>query len=151
MNSKKEMDERVDRLVGWYGDGADGSSPTAEQWRHVLERPGGTPVTFINYFKMRKSARYPAGSEDSGTGKQAFDRYAAVSVPTVEKVGGKFLLLAPFEATFIGEAEDWDLIAIGSYPNSAAVLALYEDPGYRAVFFHRTAGCQRQKVYVCTA
>ena len=64
MNSKKEMDERVDRLVGWYGDGADGSSPTAEQWRHVLERPGGTPVTFINYFKMRKSARYPAGSED---------------------------------------------------------------------------------------
>lgn len=151
MNANQEIEVRVDRLVTWYGDGGDGSSPTREQWRHLLGRPADAPVTLINFFKMRARARYPEGADvvgEPGSGRDAFSRYGAVSIPTLEKVGGKFLLIAPFETMFVGEEEDWDLIAIGSYPNKTAVLALFEDHGYRDVFHHRTAACERQKVAV---
>lgn len=144
------MEKRVDQLVAWYGDGADGAGPTPAQWRHIVARPADSPVTLLNFFKLRAHAYYAKEAVDNpGTGQDAFDRYAAVSMPTLQKVGGKFLLVAPFEEMFVGEKEDWDLIAIGSYPDSAALLALFEDADYRAVFFHRTAACERQRVVVC--
>jgi len=153
MNANQNIEGRVDQLIGWYGDGANGASPTRSQWRRILDRPDNIPVTLVNFFKLRGQAEYgpnPSGTGESGTGQDAFDRYAKVSVPTLGKVGGKFLLVAPFEGTFVGEDEDWDLVAIGSYPNSASLLALFEDSDYRAVFFHRTAACERQKVVVCS-
>ena len=154
MKAKQENEDRVRRLLDHYGDGAGGAAPTAAQWRHVVERPADGPITLINFFKMRDRADYPEGSgapEAPGSGEEAFARYAEVSVPSLDKVGGKFLLLAPFEASFLGEEEDWDLVAIGSYPNTESLLALYEDPDYRAVFFHRAAACARQKVLICPA
>lgn len=154
MNTKQSLQDRVDRLIAWYGDGQDGSSPTAEQWRQLVARDPDAPVTFVNFFKMREQAKpaetMPAAAT-SETGEDAFSRYASVSVPTVEKVGGKFLLLAPFEASFIGDTEDWDLIAVGAFPTAEAALALYEDADYRGVYPLRTAGCARQKVVMCAA
>lgn len=153
MNANQNIEERVDRLVAWYGDGANGASPTRSQWHHIVSRPADAPVTLLNLFKLRDLALYAektAEAKAQGTGQDAFDRYATVSIPTLEKVGGKFLLVAPFEQAFIGEEEDWDLTAIGSYPNNTALLALFEDADYRAVYHHRTAACARQKVVVCS-
>ncbi len=147
------IDERVNQLIGWYGDGIDGASPTRDQWRHVVQRSADSPVTLVNFFKLRADAAYTevvAGVDSPGTGQDAFNRYAQVSMPTLEKVGGKFLMVAPFEAMFVGNNEDWDLVAIGSYPNNDALLALFEDAEYRAAFVHRTAACERQKVYICS-
>ena len=76
--------------------------------------------------------------------------YAEVSMPALHKAGGKFLLVAPVEGMFAGVPEDWDLVAIGSYPNTDALLALFEDGAYQAAFHHRTAACQRQKVLLCS-
>lgn len=80
------------------------------------------------------------------SGEEAFNRYASVSVPTLERVGGHFLHVGPFAGQFIGEDEDWDIIAIGSYPGRQALVDLYSDEGYRSVFVHRIAACARQKV-----
>jgi len=150
MNTNQITESRVDQLVTWYGDGANGGSPTRSQWQHIVSRPADSPVTLLNFFKLHSLAHYPDRKEPQGTGESAFENYATVSMPTLEKVGGKFLLVAPYEDMFIGENEDWDLIAIGSYPNSAALLALFEDAGYRAAYPHRTAACARQKVAVCS-
>jgi uncharacterized protein (DUF1330 family) len=134
-------------LVGIYGDGSDGAAPRGDQWASILSRDPDEPVTLINFFKFRDDADY--GEAVSGTsGKAAFDKYAAVSIPTMERVGGKFLLVAPFEASLIGENEEWDLVAIGSYPNQLAFLDLYQDAAYREAFKHRTAACARQKVLI---
>lgn len=150
--TRHTTDERIGRLLERYGDGTDGAAPTAEQWRHVFERPADRPITLINFFKMRGRAAYrPETSAAEATGQEAFARYSEVSIPTVEKVGGRFLLVAPLEAMFLGGAEDWDLVAIGSYPDSGALLALFEDPDYQAVSHHRTAACERQKVLICAA
>ncbi len=152
MDDNANLEAALDRLTAWYGDGADGTAPTRSQWRALLQRPQDQPISLINFFKMRDAAGYPTDSgQEAATGEEAFQRYAEVSVPTVEKVGGRFLLLAPFEFAFMGPGEDWDLVAIGSYPNAGALLALLEDAGYRAAYPHRSAALERQRVLACAA
>jgi uncharacterized protein (DUF1330 family) len=152
MSGNGNIEDRIERLAGCYGEGTDGSAPTRGQWRALLQRPQDAPITLINFFKLRARAIYPeSAAQESVSGEEAFARYTEVSVPTVKKVGGRFLLLAPFEAPFMGPVEDWDLVAIGSYPNAAALLALLEDEAYIAAYPHRTAALDRQKVLACTA
>ncbi|RBW63341.1 hypothetical protein [Ruegeria sp. A3M17] len=102
-----------------------------------------------DFFKMRDIASYPVGlamGEVGISGDDAFQRYAAVSMPSLEKVGGRFLLVAPFSTMFIGVAEDWDLVAIGSNLNADALLSLFDLKDYRETYYHRTAACRDQKV-----
>ena len=152
MSIKHQISASVQQLCAWYGDGQDGSAPSADQWRQILERPENESITLINFFKYRQIAEYLSNgpqSRESIAGQEAFQLYASVSIPAMERVGGKFLLVGPFEGMFLGEAEDWDLIAIGTYPNLDSFMELYTDPDYRAAFRHRTAACERQKVIVC--
>ena len=143
---------RLTQLARAYGDSSNGHAPSSDQWQALFARPADMPVTLINFFKLRGQAQYPANSDATAcAGQEAFSRYAAVSAPALETVGGKFVLLAPFEASLIGGAEDWDFVAIGSYPNTTAVLALFEMPTYQAAFTHRFAACERQKTLICAA
>lgn len=139
-----------DQFVEFYGNGSDGSAPRPDQWERILHRPPDQPITLVNFFKFREVADYGKELNDA-PGTVAFDRYALVSVPTMERVGGKFLLIAPFQAALIGADEDWDLIAIGAYPNQRAFLDLYQDAGYRDAFVHRRAACLQQKVLIAAA
>ncbi|NER79734.1 MAG: DUF1330 domain-containing protein [Leptolyngbya sp. SIO1D8] len=153
MSVNHQFDASVEQLCAWYGDGQNGSAPSADQWRQILERPANESITLINFFKYRQIAEYPQGSpkdREPISGQDAFKSYSSVSIPTMERVGGKFLLVGPFEGMFLGEDEDWDLIAIGTYPNLESFMALYTNPDYRAASRHRTAACDRQKVIVCS-
>lgn len=135
MNATSSVQDRAIALSAAYGDGADGATPTSTQWQRLLDRPADQPVTLLNLFKIRDQA--------------AFDRYAEVSIPAMQKAGGTFLMIAPCAGAFLGEDEDWDLVAIGRYPDAAALLRLLDDPDYQAAFPHRTAACARQKVLIC--
>ena len=148
MNAEASDPERIERLIEGYGDGFDGSSPTAAQWAHLLERPADAPVSLVNFFELRARAAYAGGAppDRAESGQEAFARYSAASGPALERAGGRFLLVAPFDSAFVGADESWDLVAIGSYPGPRAVLALFEDEAYRAAFPHRQAACARQKV-----
>lgn len=151
-NGDHGIDAPISKLIACYGDGIDGTSPMANQWQRVVERAPGQPLTLVNFFKLRQVAVYRQdipGVKTTCSGQEAFDRYAAVSMPTLAKVGGRFLLVAPFEGMVIGEDEDWDLVAIGTYPNGKALRLLFDDTDYQACFVHRTAACERQKVYLC--
>lgn len=53
-----ETSPRVGALIERYGDGLDGSSPAAAQWARLLEGPADAPITLINRFKLRTTARY---------------------------------------------------------------------------------------------
>lgn len=137
MNAIASNAQKIDDLVAAFGDGGDGSTPTRDQWRRALGRSDDKPITLLNLFKIRDQA--------------AFDRYAEISIPAMQKAGGKFLLIAPCVGTFLGEEEDWDLVAIGSYPDAGSLLRLFDDPEYRAAFPYRSAACARQKVLICDA
>ncbi|WP_269581634.1 DUF1330 domain-containing protein [Roseibium sp. Sym1] len=142
------VNQQVSQFTHWYGPGSDGSCPTADQWSHILGRDKDKPVTLINFFKLRDKAHYPGGDGDA-SGQDAFSSYASVSVPAMERAGGHFLFVGPFQGMFLGDDEDWDIVAIGAYPNLGALTALYSDESYRGAFHHRTAACARQKVLVC--
>ena len=142
------LTDRMGALIAGFGDGSNGAAPTEAQWQHILERDPARPITLINFFRLNVEARYEAGSGLSGSGQEAFDRYASVSIPTMQSVGGKFLLVGPYEGMFAGADEDWDVIAIGAYPGTGALLDLFENADYQACFKHRTAACAVQKVLI---
>ena len=144
------VQDRVAAMISVYGE--NGAVPARSQWEALMSLPADAPVTLLNFFKLRREAHYAGGSGASPcSGQEAFSRYAAVSAPGLEKVGGRFLLLAPFGMAFVGEDEDWNFVAAGSYPNRNAVLALFEDQDYRKAYVHRVAACERQKVLLCLA
>lgn len=139
-------DDLTRQFAEWYGDGR--AAPSHEQWRKLFSRDEESPVVMINFFKFRKTADYGDGSAEV-PGADAFSAYSSVSIPTMDRVGGTFLFVGPCAGSFLGEEEGWDLIAIGSYPNLSSLIDLYGDEDYRNAYRHRSAACERQKVFVC--
>ncbi len=153
MKVNQEVEDRVRQFCEWYGEGSDGSNPTAAQWRALFEREPARSVTLVNLFKFREQADYggnpPAeAGPDPISGYQAFERYASVSMPALAKAGGQFLHAGPFEGMFCGTPEDWDLLVVADYPNLESLIHLYADADYRQAYSHRLAACARQKVMV---
>jgi uncharacterized protein (DUF1330 family) len=143
------MSINAKQFIECYGDGSHGTCPTLTQWDNVLSRPKDAPLILINLFQLREIALYENDEYGKNfTGEEAFHRYASVSIPAMEKVGGKFLHVGSFGGMFLGGEEIWDVIAIGSYPNLDSFIALYSDKDYLDAFHHRTAACQQQKVLI---
>ena len=152
MEVNHDIDQQVQQFCEWYGDGSDGSSPTKEQWKHILTLPPANPLKLVNFFKLSAEADYARSPSDAGavvSGMEAFNKYAAVSMPAMDKSGGSFLHVGPYGGMFLGDSENWDIIAIGAFPNLDAFLGLYTDQDYRNCFTHRVAACERQKVMIC--
>lgn len=143
--------DRVEALLKTWGTDAVGL-PDKDTWTTLADLPDDQPITLVNFFKMNDVAAYRPDDVTGvakTTGEAAFEKYAAVSIPSVDKVGGRFLMVAPYSRAFIGDHEDWDLVAVASYPNPSAVIALFELDEYRAVYKHRTAACRDQRVSLC--
>ncbi|GGX69793.1 hypothetical protein GCM10007385_43760 [Tateyamaria omphalii] len=150
-NTARSIQNRIESILANWGTSSNGL-PDEATWDALAQCAKDQPVTLVNFFKMRDSASYPSGTamvEDRISGQDAFQRYAAVSIPSVEQAGGKFLMVAPFACTFIGPTEDWDLVAIGSYPNPGTLLSLFEMDAYREAYIHRVAACRDQRVSLC--
>ena len=139
-----DVNATIVRLIDKYGKCG---APSEEQWLSILELPDGQPISLVNFFKLREMADYSDGRKVSG--KEAFDAYATVSGPALERAGGNFTFMAPFHASFIGPPQEWDLVVVGSYPNKNALLALFDDRLYAEAYPHRTAACDDQVVSVC--
>lgn len=143
-----DVNRQGKKLTALYAKWNSRFAPSAQQWSRILSQPPSEPITLVNLFKLRMKARYQ-DREFAGTGEEAFQRYAAVSMPTMARIGGEFLLVGEFCGSFIGRDEDWDVVAIGRYPNLDALIALHEDKDYVACFRHRAAACERQMVFAC--
>lgn len=138
---------RTSAIINAYGGPDTPGLPSAEAWDRVATCDPASAVTLVNFFKLHDHVQDNEGSRT--TGQTAFDNYAAVSGPCLASVGGKFLLVAPFGGSFIGPREDWDIVAIGTYPNPDALLRLFEMQEYRACYAHRIAACADQRVSLC--
>ena len=143
-----DVNETLDLLVNHYGDGTNGNAPSSAQWQSILERDPAKPFALINFFKFNETANYDGETDAAVGGDVAFQRYADVSIPAMQAAGGEFLMVAPFAGTMIGDDQDWDLVAIGKYPNLEAFLNLYTNKDYMDAFAHRSAAVARQIVLV---
>lgn len=145
MNSRSDLSARVGLLRDLYGEIG---GPASGQWDRLLSIPVDRPVSLINLFAFREIASYPDPQQQSVTGREAFDQYAAVSAPALEGVGGRFLHFGTHQGNLVGDEEIWDLVVVGEYPNVEALVALHENPAYRAAYRHRVAACAVQRVLI---
>ena len=145
MGNQQDVASRIDLLRQSY---AEIGGPAPGQWEHILSIPVDRPVSLVNLFAFRDVAEYGDAMDAPVTGRDAFNKYAAVSAPTLDRVGGRFVHFGGHLGNLVGDDETWDLIVVGEYPSVDALLALHEDPAYREAYLHRVAACARQRVLV---
>ncbi|WP_395373888.1 DUF1330 domain-containing protein [Marinicella sp. W31] len=139
----------IDKLIKLYGTGT--NLPSLAQWQSLVDGKLDTPLTVVNFFKLRTVADRQLIGE-SMSGNEAFAKYAETSVPKVSEVGGHFVLRGAVEADFIGDnLQHWDIIAIGQYPRRENFLQLLTDKDYHTAFKYRQAAVEKQNVYFVNA
>ncbi len=69
----------------------------------------------------------------------------------VESRGGKVLWTGRPEHVLIGDsdADDWDLVALVSYPSRAAFIDMVTSPKYEEAHTHRERGLDRTVLLAC--
>jgi uncharacterized protein (DUF1330 family) len=84
------------------------------------------------------------------SGREAYERYAAVAIAVLTRVGGKVLWLAESKMTVVGDDSDrYDEVVAVWYPSLAAFVALATDAGILAARPHRNAGLERATLIAC--
>ncbi len=119
------------------------------RWRQLFDAQASGPIVLVNRFAFRDAAAYEDGR--SASGQAAFAAYAAVSVPTLARLGGRFLASSPPVVGLFGAGPEADLVVVGWYPDRAALLGLLRDPEYREAFAHRRAALAVDEVVVLGA
>lgn len=127
-------------------------TPTAHQWRGLIEAPDSGPICVVNFIKFRREASYERNAADTPcTGAEAFMRYGAKSAPRIAAVGGTLTFAGRFERTVIGADEDWDAVILANYPDRKSFLRLFRDVEYRDAFRHRRAAVAQYRAIVGAA
>jgi len=116
--------------------------PSPERLQAFLAEPAGdAPLVMINLLRYRERAQYPPGAgADPCSGREAYQRYAAVALQKVTSVGGRIVWMGRVAASVIApEGEDWHDAVLVEYPSRKAFLAMLALPDYQAAVVHRTA------------
>jgi uncharacterized protein (DUF1330 family) len=145
VSTQPSLAQRINLLRQSY---AEVGGPGPSQWDHLLVVPEDQPVALVNLFAFRELAEYGDSPEPPVAGQEAFNRYAAVSAPALDAVGGRFVHFGSHRGNLVGEEETWDLVVVGEYPSVEALVALHEDPAYREAYRHRVAACAAQRVLI---
>lgn len=144
------MQFSVETLINAYGTGQE--LPTTKQWETLLNGDMNSPLTVVNFFKLKDKADTSLIDGKEMTGMEAFTIYAETSVPKVSEVGGHFILRGSVEGSLIGsDLPQWDIIAIGQYPRRECFLNLFEDKEYKKAFKFRQAALETQNVFLINA
>ena len=111
-----------------------------------LEHRG--PVVMVNLMRFRVRSL-----DDDGSGWDAYLRYSALTVPMIKARGGTLLWTGDARAVALGAAEDnqWDYLALVSYPDVAAFVDMMTSADYETRCDpHRHNGCEAH-VILCTS
>ena len=128
--------------------------PSAEQLRALAESgDDDSPVVMLNLLRYREKAAYPEGFEaEPCSGREAYQRYAAVALQRVASVGGRILWMGRARTTVIApEGEAWDDVVLVEYPSRKAFLEMVSQPEYLAAAPHRTAALADSRLVATTA
>jgi hypothetical protein len=122
--------------------------PSVEQIHNLRALDRGQPVLMLNLLEFRESASYPAEmSEPERSGYEAYMIYGTATSGLIGSVGGHIVNQAHGGSSFIGtHADNWDMLALVSYPTIAGFLKMLAMPEYRRWLPHRTAGLKRTRL-----
>jgi len=126
-------------------------NPSPDRVREFsLQAEDDTPIVMINLLKYREHADYPAGMQaEPCSGRDAYQRYAAVALTKVNEVGGRPVWMGAVKGVLIGPNDErWDDAVLVEYPSRAAFLRMISQPEYQAVAPHRTAALEDSRLIV---
>ncbi len=116
--------------------------PSPEQVQRLMQdiaEPG--TIVMINLLRYRDCAQYPVGSDAAPcSGREAYQRYAAVAVSMVRQLGGKVLWMGSVKTAVIAPSDEtWDDALLVQYPSRQAFVEMVSRAEYQAAAVHRTA------------
>jgi uncharacterized protein (DUF1330 family) len=125
--------------------------PNPEQFKAYAASDNDGEVVMLNLLKFKERAEGKA-DDDGLSGVAAYRRYGDEVVRMVERQGGRLLWMGRADHVFIGDvdANDWDSVALVSYPSRQAFLDMVSTPQYRDAHEHREAGLADTVVIACT-
>ncbi len=97
------------------------------------------PVVMLNLMRFHERSR-----DGDGSGWEAYLRYSAITVPMIKARGGTLLWTGDAKTVALGpqDGNDWDFVALVSYPSVAAFLDMMTSEAYeRDADPHRVNGC----------
>jgi uncharacterized protein (DUF1330 family) len=136
-------------------------TPTREQFTEFAHGARDGEVVMINllHFARADEASPPAGdgggAEDEGgsasSGAGAYREYSDQVIKMVEARGGKVIWTGRPEHVLIGDsdADEWDLVALVSYPSRSAFIDMVTSPNYEQAHTHRERGLDRTVLLAC--
>jgi uncharacterized protein (DUF1330 family) len=101
---------------------------------------------------MLNLLKYSPPDGEGGGGAERYAKYASEAIRMVEGRGGRLLWLGRPDQVLIGDVDvdDWDAVALVSYPNRAAFIEMVTQPGYLKAHEHREAGLTRAVLLAMT-
>jgi uncharacterized protein (DUF1330 family) len=121
--------------------------PNPDQFDAYLKSGHGGEVVMLNLLKFRSRAE-----GESGSGAEAYGRYGDEVKKMIEARGGTLLWQGRADHVFIGDvdANDWDAVALVSYPSRESFVEMVSTPEYEKAHEHRDAGLADTVVIACT-
>lgn len=120
--------------------------PTSPERIAEMMQPGPDgPIHMVNLLRFKDRAAYEDGRDTDLTGRQAYELYGRAVSALLPDYGGEVVFAGDVTFLALGQVEDlWDEVAVVSYPNRGALLAMSSSPEWREAAVHRTAGLAGQ-------
>jgi uncharacterized protein (DUF1330 family) len=112
-------------------------TPNEDQFLELASSDQDGEVVMLNLLRYKARA---SGGE--GSGEEAYRQYGSEAVKMVEARGGKVLWMGSPDQVLIGDrdANQWDAVALVSYPNRKAFIDMVSQPEYLKSHEHRESG-----------
>jgi hypothetical protein len=104
-------------------------------------------VWMVNLMKYRDVAQYADGRECTISGQEADDLYAPLG--PLAAVGAQIVFLASVDQQLLGDAPQWDRVAVVQYPTGRSFVEMQERADFRELHPHKEAGMEQTIVMGC--
>ena len=119
--------------------------PTGEQIQELIQPGPDGPIYMVNLVKFKDRAEYADGRATNLSGREAYTIYGLSVAELLPKFGGALVFVADVTFLTLGVTDElWDEVAIASYPNRAALIAMSTSDEWREISVHREAGLAGQ-------
>lgn len=120
--------------------------PTDPARVEQMMQPGPAgPIFMVNLLKFKQRAEYKDGRATELSGRDAYMIYGRAVSGLLPKFGGRAVFAADVTFLALGQVEElWDEVAIATYPNRGALVAMSTSPEWREIAVHRDAGLAGQ-------
>ena len=125
--------------------------PTEESVVRLFSRQIEGPLVMLNLIRLREVADYDALPElappEPISGRQAYDRYIAHTLPFLNATGGELLYLGEGGPYLVGPVhEGWDLVMLIRQDSVQSFLAFATNEEYMRGVGHRTAAVSDSRI-----